>query len=58
MRVAVRRKEDPRLLKGNHRYVDDVHIPDEVRGDSLRSPHRLPRRKPWSNYYIFDQREP
>lgn len=58
MSAAVRRKEDPRLLKGKHRYVDDVHIPDEVRGDILRSPHRLPARKPWSNDYVFKRQEP
>ncbi len=36
---AVRREEDPRLLKGKGRYVDDFRLPGEVRGFILRSPH-------------------
>lgn len=36
---AVRREEDPRLLKGKGRYVDDVRLPNEARGYVLRSPH-------------------
>src|SRR5258708_39573656 len=36
---AVRREEDPRLLKGKGRYVDDVRLPNEARGHVLRSPH-------------------
>ena len=35
----VRREEDPRLLKGKGRYVDDVREPREARGYVLRSPH-------------------
>ena len=35
----VPREEDPRLLKGRGRYVDDVRAPGEVRGHVLRSPH-------------------
>jgi carbon-monoxide dehydrogenase large subunit len=35
---AVRREEDPRLLKGKGRYVDDVIVPGETRGYVLRSP--------------------
>ena len=36
---AIRREEDPRLLKGRGRYVDDVRLPHEARGHVLRSPH-------------------
>jgi aerobic carbon-monoxide dehydrogenase large subunit len=36
---AVRREEDPRLLKGKGRYVDDVRLSGEARGYVLRSPH-------------------
>jgi carbon-monoxide dehydrogenase large subunit len=36
---AIRREEDPRLLKGKGRYVDDVRLPNEARGHVLRSPH-------------------
>ena len=28
---AIRREEDPRLLKGKGRYVDDVRLPNDVR---------------------------
>jgi carbon-monoxide dehydrogenase large subunit len=36
---AIRREEDPRLLRGRGRYVDDVRLPREARGHVLRSPH-------------------
>src|SRR5271163_623453 len=36
---AVRREEDPRLLKGKGRYVDDIKSLNEARGHVLRSPH-------------------
>ena len=36
---AVPREEDPRLLKGRGRYVDDVKLPGEARACVLRSPH-------------------
>jgi carbon-monoxide dehydrogenase large subunit len=35
----VPREEDPRLLKGMGRYVDDVKLPREARAYVLRSPH-------------------
>jgi len=35
----VRRVEDPRLLKGNGSYTDDVTLPGTVHGIVLRSPH-------------------
>ncbi len=35
----VRRVEDPRLLKGNGRYTDDIHLPGMLFGVVLRSPH-------------------
>lgn len=35
----IRREEDPRLLRGRGRYVDDVRLPREARGHVLRSPH-------------------
>ncbi len=35
----VRRVEDPRLLKGNGRYTDDIQLPGMLWGAILRSPH-------------------
>ncbi len=35
----LRRIEDPRLLKGNGRYTDDISIPGQLHGYLLRSPH-------------------
>ena len=35
----VRREEDPRLLMGKGRYVDDMRMVGELRGHVLRSPH-------------------
>ena len=35
----VRRVEDPRLLKGDGRYTDDITLPGTVAGVVLRSPH-------------------
>ena len=35
----LRRVEDPRLLKGNGRYTDDIATPGEAHGVVLRSPH-------------------
>ena len=36
---AVRREEDPRLLRGRGRYVDDAGQSGDARGYVLRSPH-------------------
>src|SRR5688572_18812458 len=36
---AVPREEDPKLLKGLGRYVDDVRLAGEARAFVLRSPH-------------------
>ncbi len=36
---SVLREEDPRLLKGRGRYVDDVQLAGETRAFVLRSPH-------------------
>ena len=35
----VPRTEDPRFLKGQGRYVDDIALPDQVHAHVLRSPH-------------------
>lgn len=35
----VPRSEDPRLLRGGGRYVDDVKLPNMAYGVVLRSPH-------------------
>ncbi|MFC3126759.1 xanthine dehydrogenase family protein molybdopterin-binding subunit [Pseudoroseomonas globiformis] len=35
----VRRVEDPRLLKGNGRYTDDISVPGQLHAVVLRSPH-------------------
>ena len=39
----VRRVEDPRLLKGDGRYTDDIHLPGEAVGVVVRSPHACAR---------------
>ncbi|MGH2410497.1 MAG: xanthine dehydrogenase family protein molybdopterin-binding subunit [Chloroflexota bacterium] len=36
---SVRRKEDPRLISGQGRYLDDIHLPNTVHAALLRSPH-------------------
>ena len=33
------RFEDLRLVRGNGRYTDDLHYPDEVHAVFVRSPH-------------------
>jgi len=40
---SVRRVEDPRLLKGNGSYTDDISLPGQVYGVVLRSPHAAAR---------------
>ncbi len=37
--AAVPRREDPRLLRGEGRYVDDVKLPGALHAAFLRSPH-------------------
>ncbi len=37
--ASVKRKEDPRLLTGTGRYVDDVHLPGMLHAVIVRSPH-------------------
>jgi aerobic carbon-monoxide dehydrogenase large subunit len=37
--AAVRRREDPRLLRGEARFVDDVTLPGLLHAAFLRSPH-------------------
>src|SRR2546426_194902 len=37
--AAVRRREDPRFLRGEGRFVDDVTLPGVVHAAFLRSPH-------------------
>jgi carbon-monoxide dehydrogenase large subunit len=39
----VRRVEDPRLLKGDGRYTDDISLPGLLHGVVLRSPHAAAR---------------
>ena len=39
----VRRVEDPRLLKGDGRYTDDIALPGQLHGLVLRSPHAAAR---------------
>src|SRR6185503_15392471 len=36
---SVRRREDPRLLKGRGRYYDDLKLAGEVHAAIVRSPH-------------------
>jgi len=37
--ASVVRKEDPALLRGQGRYVDDIHLPGTLHAAFLRSPH-------------------
>src|SRR3984893_18896922 len=37
--ASVKRKEDPALLRGLGRYVDDIHLPGMLEVAVLRSPH-------------------
>ena len=37
--ASVLRREDPRLLTGNGRYVDDIKLPGLLHAAFLRSPH-------------------
>jgi aerobic carbon-monoxide dehydrogenase large subunit len=37
--AAVRRREDPRFLRGEARFVDDVALPGQLHAAFLRSPH-------------------
>jgi carbon-monoxide dehydrogenase large subunit len=37
--AAVKRKEDPALLRGAGRYVDDIHLPGMLHAAFVRSPH-------------------
>ncbi|MBT7266386.1 MAG: xanthine dehydrogenase family protein molybdopterin-binding subunit [Rhodospirillaceae bacterium] len=36
---AVIRTEDPRFLKGEGSYIDDINLPNQLYGHMLRSPH-------------------
>ena len=36
---SVRRREDPRLLKGRGRYYDDLKLADQLHAAIVRSPH-------------------
>jgi aerobic carbon-monoxide dehydrogenase large subunit len=36
---SVKRKEDPRLITGRGRYLDDIHLPNMTYAAVLRSPH-------------------
>ncbi len=37
--ASVQRTEDPRLLRGKGKYVDDIDLPDMLHAAVLRSPH-------------------
>jgi carbon-monoxide dehydrogenase large subunit len=37
--ASVKRKEDPALLRGEGRYVDDIHLPGMLHAAFVRSPH-------------------
>ena len=40
---SVRRKEDPRFLRGKGNYIDDVKLPGMLFMDIVRSPHAAAR---------------
>ena len=37
--AAVKRKEDPALLRGEGRYIDDIHLHGMLHAAFVRSPH-------------------
>ena len=37
--AAVKRREDPRFLRGEGRFIDDVTLPGLLQAAFLRSPH-------------------
>ena len=37
--AAVKRREDPRFLRGDGRFIDDVVLPGMFHAAFLRSPH-------------------
>ncbi|HEY3305176.1 MAG TPA: xanthine dehydrogenase family protein molybdopterin-binding subunit [Candidatus Binatia bacterium] len=37
--AKVKRREDPRLIRGRARYVDDIRLPDILHAAIVRSPH-------------------
>src|SRR5258706_13949942 len=37
--ASVKRKEDPALLRGEGRYVDDIHLPGMLHAAFVRSPY-------------------
>src|SRR5262245_2967534 len=37
--ASVRRREDPRFLRGEGRYVDDIRLPGLLHAAFVRSPH-------------------
>ena len=37
--ASVRRKEDPRFLRGDGRYLDDIKLPGMLHAAFVRSPH-------------------
>ncbi|MDP6560157.1 MAG: xanthine dehydrogenase family protein molybdopterin-binding subunit, partial [Candidatus Binatia bacterium] len=43
--ARVKRREDPRLVRGLGRYVDDIRLPDTLYAAILRSPHAHARIK-------------
>ena len=43
--APIRRREDPRLLSGRGRYVDDIDLPGMLHAAVLRSPHAHARIK-------------
>lgn len=43
--APVKRREDPRLLTGRGRYVDDIHLPGTLHAALVRSPHAHARIK-------------
>ena len=42
---SIKRKEDLRFIQGKGNYVDDVHLPDMVYGQIVRSPYAHARLK-------------
>lgn len=44
--ASARRVEDPRLLTGQGRFVDDVSVPGMLEAAFVRSPHPLPGLSP------------
>jgi len=52
---AVSRFEDPRLLQGGGRFIDDVNLPGQAYAVLVRSPHAHARLARIDSHRLFDE---